>query len=467
MPGTPDEPEEAQGKGVGGGETAGEVLAQRTPAKSEIHEQPYIDILPREILAMVTKALDDALVARPQAVWPARFPTKATAEDQRTEAAREVVRGKTALRVLVPLARLGATQGYSGASVYIAYFTDPRPAPSGSYYPSRPLVVKIGERTKLKAELLQAESWPHHAQGEDASFAYPWHVYSEESPKDPALGSVLVGHFSSVNLLNPESEFYDFKITDLWQVLTTSSTQSDGAEGVLRSVYELMYGIQRNGRVVCERCDFQYGKEYSKYLRGQHTTHRQSIEGLFGVKSDTQMFGQVWPNPLKLVDELIGVNFTGVAGPLHGDLHPKNVVLDKTGRPRIIDFGWAHSRGHFVIDYVLMEVNLRALTLSAQISHGDVMSLAQMLADEDPVPVAPEVGPRAKLIRGALWATVQNLDIVKDWTSEYLVPQFLIAFGLLKYLDNSKNQYALLCTVLCLAQRIRKHPPMGISRSIS
>jgi serine/threonine protein kinase len=174
---------------------------------------------------------------------------------------------------------------------------------------------------------------------------------------------------------------------------------------------------------------------------------------------------------LRLVHDLDDGNmaFDGVIGPIHGDLHPKNIVLDRAGRPRVIDFGWARERGHVLIDYLLMEINLRAMTLPAQVSHDDVLALARMLAEGDDAPTGTElIAARAGWIREVLWIKARAAGVVQDWTAEYLVPQFLIAFGLLKFLDDAKNQVSLLCTVLSLAERIRNTwrsaTPKGVSR---
>jgi hypothetical protein len=265
---------------------------------------------------------------------------------------------------------------------------------------------------------------------------------------------VLIAPFSSVDALDSELTSYELVIDDLWRVLTDKGKGRDPTD-VLRGVYELMHGIHRHGRVECERRRLKYSTAYDKYLRKLHTTKRAMVESIFGTDETTRLLGKTWPNPLRVVDNLVSMAFEGAAGPIHGDLHPKNVVLDRSGRPRIIDFGWALPRGHVVVDYVLMEVNLRAVTLSAQISHNDAIALAEMLEDGDPVPDAAKiVVARANLIRDILWTSARVSGISKDWMREYLVPQFLVAFGLLKFLDSAHNQHALLATVLALGSRI-------------
>lgn len=413
-------------------------------------QDPYIDILPREVLLVVADALDDALGARRRSVWPATLRSGTLSKPPGNDDERAVASDVDMQRVLVPLARLGGVQGYSGASVFVAYFQDQ----GRRYLPSRPLVVKIGTHEKLSEELKRANCWPPHAHGEDSSFACPWRLFPLNTGTATPADSVLIAPFSSVDALDSELTSYDLEIEDLWRVLTLPK-KGDDPVAVLRGVYELMHGIHRHGRIECERRGFKYGVAYRSYLRKLHTSKRATMEALFGKAERTKLLGQTWPNPLRLVDKLVSGKFDGAVGPIHGDLHPKNIVLDKSGRPRIIDFGWALPRGHVVVDYVLMEVNLRALTLSSQISHQAVLELAKMLDETDPIPKGPPLlASRASLIRDILWKSARAMGIVKDWTAEYLIPQFLVAFGLLKFLDSARNQHALLGTVLSLGKRI-------------
>jgi hypothetical protein len=48
------------------------------------------------------------------------------------------------------------------------------------------------------------------------------------------------------------------------------------------------------------------------------------------------------------------------------------------------------------------------------------------------------------------------------WYEEYLVPFFLVAYGLLVHLESARNQRALLATVLASAQRIQQVQQEGL-----
>src|SRR5438270_13693641 len=83
--------------------------------------QLYIDLLAPAVLSVVADAMDEALRERPREVWPASLGSDRPGKpaDQ-----KRFTNNITPFRVLVPLARLGTAQGYSGSSVFVAYFTD-------------------------------------------------------------------------------------------------------------------------------------------------------------------------------------------------------------------------------------------------------------------------------------------------------------------------------------------------------
>ena len=71
------------------------------------------------------------------------------------------------------------------------------------------------------------------------------------------------------------------------------------------------------------------------------------------------MLNEKVANPLVVLDNLIGKSDEFLLGPIHGDLHATNVVLDSNGMPHLIDFAWAEKQGVIFKDYTLMECSLR------------------------------------------------------------------------------------------------------------
>jgi predicted unusual protein kinase regulating ubiquinone biosynthesis (AarF/ABC1/UbiB family) len=164
-----------------------------------------------------------------------------------------------------------------------------------------------------------------------------------------------------------------------------------------------------------------------------------------------------------LIARLCAEEFEGVLGAVHGDLHPKNIVIDGDEVARIIDFGWAQPASHIVIDYVLLDLNLRGTTLPSQLGEGEVLSLAGFLRPgQDKATLNGMARRRAEIIEQEIWARAQK-SAVTDWEREYLVPMLLVGYGLLVHLDSARNQPALVATVLSLAGELELSVGAGAS----
>jgi hypothetical protein len=401
-----------------------------------------VDLLDEPRLTLILTALDRALAAHPERIWP--NVAKNPLDDP--------------VPVLVPLDRMGAAQGYSGASVFVAYFIDERPGGGGRHRPSRPLVVKIGDHRRLEREKKAADLWPPDPEGQDARFARPFFLSDPDANKE----AVLIAPFSSSTQF--AASLRRLTIVDLY----TDLTAADGGRGVedqiarVRDLYDLIHGIHARGLDVCDRVQIDFERHYRLSLRELSSTH-EVTRGLFGDGPTSEAYGRTWANPNRVLEAINALPAVeGTWGSVHGDLHPKNVVFDKYNRSHVIDFGWASDKGHIVRDYVLMEINLRAMTLSSQVSVEELIAFGAQLSLADPAvgSSSEDIQRRARILREALWAKAVDNRIVEDWDREYLVPMFLVAYGLIKYLDTARNQTALLITILSLADRLA--PQLGL-----
>ncbi len=395
-----------------------------------------VDFLDGRTLHLVAEALTALLRHHKPRVWPSILNAAAGSYEPQP--------------VLVPLERLGGGQGYSGASVLIAYYRDGVRV----HMPSTPLVLKIGTARDLREEEANAKSWPRHPSGQDTRFAYPLMLWPSSARADEQ--AVLIAPFSSAQAPIARGSGWTLRLNDLWGLLQHGSDDARAGE-CLTEVYDLLDGIHKAGRIDCAQKDFSYPEEYAWYLRDLHDKLRHVPELLFGTQPISEAFGQLWPNPLHVVDSVLAMpRFTGACGAVHGDLHPKNVVLDNHYRPCIIDFGWAGPEHHVVRDYALMDVNLRAMTLPSQVPLAEVAALADAVLPGDRSPSLSDaiLAGRHRLVAQSVWRLLDEHDLVADWEKEYLVPLFLVSFGLLKHLDNARNQHALMLTVLCLARRV-------------
>jgi Tfp pilus assembly protein PilF len=70
-----------------------------------------------------------------------------------------------------------------------------------------------------------------------------------------------------------------------------------------------------------------------------------------------------YPNPLKRYPALLDEMLEGKRSIIHGDLHLRNVLVDRAGRPWLIDFGQVRE-GHTLFDFIKLETYLRLDVLS-------------------------------------------------------------------------------------------------------
>jgi hypothetical protein len=386
-----------------------------------------------------------------RSVWPAAF--------DRERSGNPIPFGEIQI-VVLPLDRIGAPAGASGSAVYIAYYSH-APSSGSAQLPSPPLVVKIGKANKLQDEINGANQWPTLAKQDAERFALP--IFLDKEDKDWA---VLVAPFHSRFDLTEEGTRNTVEVRDLWRLLENKDellgTGIEHWEKIRKCVGEALDAIQLPHHATFakpKRVVQSYSSAYEWYLRETTGTSRlQHIPNLiFGSTPTVDAFGKTWDNPVMLVQTLVsGREFSGSVGAVHGDLHPKNIVLSHENTARIIDFGWARPDAHIVQDYLLLDLNLRGTTLPSQISEADILALASFLNPTQDVDALPAfVRPRARIIKDVIWDKAKS-RAVTDWHTEYLIPLLLVGYGLLVHLDSARNQPALVATVLAATKAIRE-----------
>ncbi|ATB27699.1 hypothetical protein MEBOL_001143 [Melittangium boletus DSM 14713] len=323
---------------------------------------------------------------------------------------------------------------------------------------SQPLVVKIGASNKLRAEKDGAEKWPRLTGQERSKFAFPLQL-DETDPER----AVLVAPFQSLSEMQPDGSRHKVEVRDLWRLLENKNEPNPAHttdwNKIRRLIAEALDSVEpshRAGRARPKAETTTYADQYEWYLRETTNDKAKHLPRLlFGTEARTRVFGREWPNPTEVVRRIIrhGMSFSGILGAVHGDLHPKNIVLTGYDGVQIIDFGWATNPRHVVVDYVLLDLNLRGTTLPSQIDEGAILSLASFLNLHDDLDALPTpVRARAEVIRNVIWEKAKKRAIEKDWTAEYLVPLLLVGYGLLVHLDSARNQPALIATVLQLSE---------------
>jgi hypothetical protein len=363
------------------------------------------------------------------------------------------------------LDRIGAPAGASGARVFVAYYSFRNGGTVDDLLASPPLVIKMGPRDKLREEYEFTKKWPALRLDIRARFAMP--ITLDDANPDIA---VLIAPFLSDYAPSDDGTRHRVGLDDLWRHLIQPAELKaiidwDGTGRCIAKALALVDHVHRRNRGHYSRDDSSYWAAYEWYLRdtyappGPPSSRAHIPELIFGVDPTVTAFGRKWTNPVMLIRDLMQPSkmHKSTVGAVHGDLHPKNIVLGANEDVHIIDFGWSRSDGPVVVDYLLLDINLRGTTLPSQYGEAAALAMGDFLDEnQEPASLNSYLRPRAKLIKEQIWKPLKAKNIVVDWNSEYLIPLFIMAYGLLVHLDAARNQLAMIATVLCAAERIKR-----------
>jgi len=206
-----------------------------------------------------------------------------------------------------------------------------------------------------------------------------------------------------------------------------------------------------SARGVAKVQPFVFLEGYSEYLRQKKASDvLKSIFGPDRTKEEFEFLGSPVNNPLVFIEhECFRAKQEVKTGPVHGDLHATNVMVDKYSGVQLIDFAWAHPSNHVLIDYVLMENSVRFLLFPHQVNPGEQLKVDTKLLDADGAEAlkvwnkgSPLDGYYRRLgvvlshIRGAAADLLRTND--DRGFLEYLAAQFLILFGQMAYPDYNR-----------------------------
>lgn len=301
---------------------------------------------------------------------------------------------------------------------------------------------------KLRDEYQNGESVKPFAYDHKDVFAIPFR-FDEENADYVVLWSM----FSASKSLWHGPAGPQLHIRDLRELIKENDDQG------LKNVVEETFTTLRNlhmpfGKHRVERR--RIGEEYDWYRRDFPNAWGSEWMELWGDQRTTEVDGVKRVNPLWVFNQLGNHEADLTVGAIHGDLHPGNIVVAEGNHPRIIDFGWSGDSGHIAKDYVLLECNLRFVTLRPQVSLQESEILAKWIEFGKPAPAGlrPYLDRRCKLIDHLRKQARSSFPEDVNWDWEYIVPLFMVAFGLLRFAGQLGNQVAAMHTVLALAERV-------------
>jgi len=382
---------------------------------------------------------------------------------------------------LRPLDRLGSEPGKSGIKVVSGRFKAGAPQHEGRA-PSEQMIVKISPEPDEDGTFANRKYQELIEEGEAAKhlrkyfpldkFSCPFRLYKHERNKvavlwapfespDPAYlrkSSEYDWEFCSISDMNMHLSVggkhfhrnYKDRKTTLYKIID--------AVKYLEKAHKAYEGRYRNRRV-------DLVNHYEWELRGFLNSSKDWSEQwwkLWGDKKNILDFGSKWPNPRKVCEKLQQLGKKNLRmGCIHGDLHPRNILFDKDDQVKVIDFGWARPRPgkedkpqHIVKDFVLLEANLRFVTLPPFLPYDSVKEFAKWIRMDESPPqnVHVECKLRIGLIQSLREIAKEHVGKKHDWDSEYIVPLFLVSLGLLKHCHSADCTWAARYNVLRLAR---------------
>ncbi len=354
--------------------------------------------------------------------------------------------------ILLPLNRVGAVEGASGSRVFVTYFSLVHK--EFTRY-SNPMLFKFYkhdiEGDKLEDERGNAESVESFT---NQHFAVPM-FYSKDK-----FYSFLWAPFTSN--IYPFSKGVGkgrpiLKEENLWKLIRKAFRSQNKADislvnKILRETYDIFHfwHINNDNPLTINRT---YLEEYKWYLRN-HSDWSNVWLNCWGSSEtkDLMEFNRQWINPFWILDKVLEKKQDFSCGAIHGDLHPRNIVIAQDDTPMIIDFGWTQKSAHFVKDFALMEANFRFIQLPSDRSYDFVDQLSKSI-EYDSISSKVEddcVYSWLTTIRNSL----NRICDKDDFKSQYIIPLFIISIGMLKLSHQFTNQISMRLTILELAKYI-------------
>jgi len=352
---------------------------------------------------------------------------------------------------LITLNRLGGEPGYSGSQFFVAALHGTNG--SGGKLVSLPLLLKLVENDeaiaeKLKDELHRYESVRHSLPSR--AHARPLSTYpaADTASKTRLLWSYFVDERTASGLPPaPPKELRHVLEQHRWNAAADS----------LRAAYRIL-ATAHQGR----KAKICYYKHYSPYLR-LRKGWLPRLRRVVGDKPTIVAMGTKVSNPLVMLDYIARrpslTNGLAHVSAVHGDLHPKNILVDDVFNACLIDFGWANGRFHTIVDFAFMEASIKFFRLPWHASRADIIAFERGLADS----YGATAGLRDRRLQGAhlLISTIRKMAVPyldqtqPDWfVRQYLLPVFFVTVGLFPYAASVVNLEHLLLSSGLLAARI-------------
>jgi len=260
-----------------------------------------------------------------------------------------------------------------------------------------------------------------------------------EEPKfEGDLGAILYEHAGAFT----EEEIEESK--EFNEVIFSKRVKLETKIKILDDLYDYEMKLLNEGAYKgrCNSILKEYQYHNHNYLHSPDSTN--FMESWFGLKKDNEyieFFGHKTINPSMFLKNFRGFKQKTkiMKRNLHGDLHPRNIILNKNSEPRLIDFEWAH-KGHILKDYVILEGSIKFFQMYKyrNLPLNRFMEFEKQLINFEKFENIEHLFPKKedKIFLDAyrmishIRNKAMNFCIWKNKQLEYLCSLFLVSYGL-------------------------------------
>ena len=149
---------------------------------------------------------------------------------------------------------------------------------------------------------------------------------------------------------------------------------------------------------------------------------------------------KIYPNPLRHYRTLLSNRLQSRKSRVHGDMHLRNILVDKNGRPYLIDFALVTVR-HNLYDFIKLETFVRQMYLNKSTSR---FSFAEYLQFEEALAIGtlghhssslayPDLARATEIITAIRRNAERCMGGMANWLEEYFPSLCLYNLAVLKY----------------------------------
>ena len=276
----------------------------------------------------------------------------------------KVINPKAKVIKVTELGRVGNT----GARLLLVFFEEKKEG--------FPFVVKLNKKDKIQSEYRSTQDMQVYFS--DAQLSYPPVYYNK-------IAAMAYPHLGGTN----EQEVKNTK--ELKDVVFDMNYAHATIEKYFKELYDNIFK-KAHGNPTSKKVKLY--NEYKWYLRNNKAKEKiKSALGKKGNFKNIQYLGTQIVNPISLIEDANFINSKTMCkvGPVHGDLHPNNVIFDFEKNIHLLDFAWSSQKRHLLADFVLMENSLRFFEFPKHVNIEMQLTFDQYLLEEDVSPILSKI----------------------------------------------------------------------------